>query len=157
MKTLQLLALLLFANILFAQTKFDNDKLTLVQDIYHNSTKNTLNTFMTDKGFTVGEFDTDEDGAVHSFKSEFNRVHVLYTPTGEKDGVLMLYAGASNNIFIEMKLKDAGFTFEEETFGVGDDAFLRKIWSKEGDRSTFITYTNNEDKIGFLGYAPSED
>lgn len=152
MKTLQLLALLLFTTILFGQTKFDDDKLMLVQDIYHNSTKKNINTFMTDKGYTIGEVENDEEGYAHSFKSEFNRVQVLYNTKGEMDGVIMLYLGAPNNIFIEMKLKDAQYTFEEDALDVGDGSFMRKIWSKKGDPYSFTTYVSDEDKIGFLGY-----
>lgn len=153
MKKLQLLLICLFANILFGQTKFDNEKLMLVQDIYHNSTKKNINSFMKDKGYIVGEVEQGgEDGDAHSFKSEFNRVQVLYTPKGATDGIIMLYAGAMNNTFIEMKIRDAGYTFEEHSNVIDGINFKRKQWSKKGEKTSFVTSADNEEKIGFLGY-----
>ncbi|MBD8083746.1 hypothetical protein [Chryseobacterium caseinilyticum] len=153
MKNLQLLLLCLFANLLFAQTKFDNEKLTLVQDIYHNSTRKNLNSFMEAKGYTVGDVEKGgEDGDAHSFKSEYTRVQVLYNPKGEMDGVVLLYAGAMNNVFIEMKIKDAGYTATEHSNVVDGIDFTRKQWSKKGKDTSFVTYGDEVEKIGFLGY-----
>ncbi|MCS3871624.1 hypothetical protein J3D55_004540 [Chryseobacterium ginsenosidimutans] len=158
MKTLQLLLLCLFANILFGQTKFDNEKLMAVQDIYHNSTKKNINTFMQAKGYTVAEVEKGgEDGDAHSFKSEFSRVQVLYTPKGEMDGVIMLYVGAMNNTFIEMKIRDAGYTFVEHANVIDGVDFKRKQWSKKGEKTSFVTYADNDEKIGFLGYGEFKD
>lgn len=158
MKNLQLLFLCLFTNILFGQTKFDNEKLMVVQDIYHNSTKKNINTFMQAKGYTVAEVEkSEEEGDAHSFKSEFNRVQVLYTPKGEMDGVIMLYAGAMNNTFIEMKIRDAGYSATEHSNVIDGKDFTRKQWSKKGEKTSFVTYADSDEKIGFLGYGEFKD
>lgn len=153
MKNLQLLLICLFANIVFGQTKFDNEKLMLIQDIYHNSTKKNIDSFMKDKGYTVGEVEKGEngDGDAHTFKSEFTRVQIVYTPKDAIKGVIMLYLGAMNNTFIEMKIRDAGYTFEEHESTADGTAFKRKQWSKKGEKLSFITYADEEEKIGFLG------
>lgn len=159
MKNLQLLLLCLFANILFGQTKFDNEKLMLVQDIFYNSTKENINSFMKDKGYTIGEVEPGEgeDGDAHSFKSEFNRVQVQYTPKGLTMGVVMLYVGAINNAFIEMKIKDAGYTFEEHANVIDGVDFTRKQWTKKGQKLSFVTYADKEEKIGFLGFGEFQE
>ncbi|MCX8533718.1 hypothetical protein [Chryseobacterium luquanense] len=159
MKNLQLLFLCLFANILFGQTKFDNEKLTLVQDVYHNSTKNNLSSFMEKKGFKVGEMEKAEGqyGDAYNFSSQFNMVHVEYTPKGAMYGVTLLYAGAPNNIFIEMKLKDGGYTSKEHEMEIEGKKFIKKQWTKSGQKNSFVTYADSDEKIGFLGYGEFED
>ena len=159
MKNFQLLLFCLFANFLFGQTKFERDKLMLVQDVYYNSTKKNLSSFMEQKGYTAGEIEKAEGsyGDAYSFTSQFNMVHVEYTPKGAMFGVTMLYAGAMNNVFIEMDLKDAGFTSKEHEMEIEGKKFTKKQWSKSGQKLSFVTYADEEDKIGFLGYGEFQD
>lgn len=159
MKNLTLLLFCLFANILFGQTKFDNEKLMLVQDIYNNSSKQNLSSFMEQKGYTAGEIEKAEGsyGDSYTFNSKFNMVNVEYTPKGSMYGVTMIYAGSMNNAFIEMKLKDAGFTSKEHEMNIEGKTFVKKQWSKSGQKLSFVTYSDEEEKIGFLGYGEFED
>jgi|GEM_PF-5858969 len=159
MKKLQLLLFCLLANIFFGQTKFDNEKLMTVQDIFYNSTKQNINSFMKDKGYTVGEVEPGdaEYGDAYNFKSEFTRVQIQYTPKGATSGVVMLYAGAMNNTFIEMKIKDAGYTFVEHANVIDGVDFTRKQWSKKGEKLSFVTYADANDKIGFLGFGEFQE
>ena len=159
MKNLQLLLLCLFANIIFGQTKFDNEKLMDIQDIFYNSTKKNINSFMKDKGYTAAEVEPgdEEYGDAYNFKSEFNRVQIQYTTKGANSGVVMLYIGAINNAFIEMKIRDAGYTFVEHANVIDGVNFNRKQWSKKGEKLSFVTYASEEDKIGFLGFGEFQD
>ncbi|MDQ0592632.1 hypothetical protein QFZ37_001001 [Chryseobacterium ginsenosidimutans] len=159
MKNLQLLLLCLFANIVFGQTKFDNEKLMAVQNIFFNSTKDNISSFMKDKGYTVVDVEPgdEEYGDAYNFKSEYNRVQIQYTPKGITSGVVMLYAGAINNTFIEMAIRDAGYTFVEHANVIEGVNFKRKQWSKKGEKTSFVTYADDKEKIGFLGFGEFED
>ncbi|KQT31093.1 hypothetical protein ASG22_18845 [Chryseobacterium sp. Leaf405] len=159
MKNLTLILFCLLANLFFGQKKFDDEKLMAVQDIFYNSTKKNINNFMTGKGYTVGEVEKGEgeDGDAHSFKSEFTRVQVQYNTDGSNAGVVMLYAGAINNAFIEMKIKDAGYTFVEHENVIDGVDFKRKQWSKKGEKYSFITYADDTDKVGFLAFGKFQE
>lgn len=159
MKNLQLLLLCLFANIVFAQTEFKRDKLILVQDVYYKSTKSNLKSFMEQKGFTFGEMEKGEGafGDSYTFNSKLNLVFVEYTPKGAMSNVVIMYSGAMNNVFIEMDIKDAGFTSKEHEMQVEGKTIIKKQWSKSGQKLSFVTYSDEEEKVGFLGYGEFED
>jgi len=159
MKNLKLLLFCLFANMLLSQTKFDNEKLMLVQDVYYNSSKQNITSFMEQKGFTAGDIEKGEGsyGDSYTFNSKFNMINVEYTPKGSMYGVTMIYAGAPNNIFIEMKLKDAGFISKEHEMDIEGKKYVKKQWTKQGQKLSFVTYSDEQEKIGFLGYGEFED
>ena len=159
MKNLSILLFCLFANIIFGQTKFDDKKLMAVQDIYYNSTKQNINSFMKDKGYEASDVEKgdEEYGDSYNFTSKFERIQVQYTPKGKTSGIVMLYSGAMNNAFIEMKIKDAGYTFVEYANVIDGVDFKRKRWSKKGEKLSFVTYSNEEDKVGFLGFGQFQD
>jgi hypothetical protein len=62
-----------------------------------------------------------------------------------------------NNTFIEMKIRDAGYTFVEHSNVIDGVDFTRKQWTKKGEKTSFVTYADNDEKIGFLGYGEFKD
>lgn len=153
MKNLALLLFCLTATLTFGQTtKFNNDHFTLVQDIFHKTTEKSLNAFMVKNGFTADGHDKDEDGSMHTFRSDYSRVEVYYSSEGEILGISDLYVGSDNNIFIEGKIKDAGYSFNEETIDFGDFELTGKRWTKAGSKLTFLTVVDDELGGGTLTY-----
>ncbi len=127
MKNLVLFLFCLQATLTFGQTsKFNNDHFTLVQDIFHKTTKTNLDSFMIKNGFTTDGVETDENGSIHYFKSDYSSVEVYYAPDNKIMGLTDLYAGAINNTFIEGKIRDAGYTFTEEMTDLGDTEIASK-------------------------------
>ncbi|TXF77228.1 hypothetical protein [Chryseobacterium sp.] len=159
MKNLLLLLFCFQASLFFGQTKFSNEKLSLVNDIVHKTTRQTVSSFMKDKGFGDAEVDegTSEYGDLLYFEKTYNEVEVEYTTDGKIDNVVLTYGGAPNNTFIEMELRDMGFIPETST-GEWTDGKMkeRKEWTKAGSKYSFITVTIEEEKIGILGYGTKE-
>lgn len=159
MKNLFFLIFCVQASFCFGQTKFSNEKLSLVNDIVHKTTRQTVSSFMKDKGFGDAEVDegTEKYGDLLYFEKTYNEVEVEYTTDGKIDNVVLTYGGAPNNAFIEMELEDMGFV-PKTTTGEWTDGKMkeRKEWTKPGSKYSFITLTLEEEKMGMLGYGIKE-
>ncbi|MBW8361944.1 MAG: hypothetical protein K0M56_07120 [Kaistella sp.] len=159
MKNLLLLLFCVQTSLLFGQTKFSNEKLALVNDIVHQTTRQTVNSFMKDKGFSDAEVDeaSGEFGDLLYFEKTYNEVEVEYTTNGKIDFVVLTYGGAPNNAFIEMELRDKGFISETSTVKWTDGKMKeRKEWTKAGSKYSFVTAMIEEEKIGILSYGTKE-
>ena len=140
----------------FGQTKFDNDKLILVQEIYHKTNRANVDNFMKDKGFSMEEpliLDDSEYGDVLLYRSKFQEVQVDYHLNKKIQGVILTYAGAPNNIMIEMELEDAGYISKEDDSG----DIKMNIWKKGNSSIIFITYADEKRKIGVVTYGTMSD
>lgn len=115
---------------------------------------------MEQKGLKAEEMEkgNDEYGDSYTFSSKFNFVTVDYTPKGQIYTSTIVYIGAMNNVFIEMKLKDAGYTSKNVELEEDDGKkSIKKQWTKKGDRLCFVTAADEEEKMGFLAYGPYKD
>lgn len=155
MKNLLLLLLLLQGSIIFGQVKFENDKLALVNDIFYNTTKANIDSFMKEKGFEKGDVEQESEGDVkeiYTYDSQFDSIEVYYTKGNKIFGVNCIYNGAPNNIFIEMELKNKGFTaiIEEDNF---DGIIITKnVWSKTNSKLKFMTSADEKEKMGVVAF-----
>lgn len=163
MKNLTLLLLLLLgAFCTLAQTSFENKKLALINDIVHKTTRKNVTSFMEDKGFEKGDIEegSDEVHEVLTFTSEFDVLHIAYTKESKISSIFCMFSGAINVAFIDMELKDKGYSVKiEKGYISGPDEPLisKSIWSKSGVKFNFITYANDEEKIGYLAYGVYEN
>ena len=156
MKNFNLILICLFGNILFGQTKFDNEKLDLIQEIYHNTNRESINKFMQQKGFTIEEpliIDDSEYGDAVAFSTKFLLIQVDYKLNKRIESVTMSYAGAMNNIFVEKALGEAGFKGKDggEMYGF-EEGENKEIWQKSGISYAFVTFADEKEKIGIVGY-----
>lgn len=141
----------------FAQTKFENKKLSLLNDIYYNTTKANINYFMKGSGFEKGGVEKVNQGdlnEIHSFNSQLESIQIHYTKDNKVLDVYCVYDGALNNAFIEMELKDMGYIGKivEGKFEI----VHTKVWDKIGSNIQFATLSNVEGKKGMLAIKSKE-
>ncbi len=160
MKNLILLVFLFQGTIAFSQIQFDNDKLALIYDIYYKTTRGTIDSFMKDKGFSKGEVDKgydDNTNEIFIYSSQFDIVGVNYNKQKKVTGVSCIYAGAPNNIFIEMELKDKGFQAKIIKEDIEGETITTNVWSIKESKLNFVTSVNEKEKSGTVGYGVYEE
>lgn len=155
MKNSVILILLLHGSMLFGQVRFENKKLALLNDIFYNTTKESIDSFMKEKGFEKVGVERENEGditEIYAFTSRFDSVDVYFTKGNKVFAVNCIYDGAPNNIVIGGELLGKGFTAvtEEENFdGV---TVAKKVWSKAGSKLKFVTSVDEKEKIGVVGF-----
>lgn len=155
MKNLILLLLLLQGSITFGQVKFDNKKLALIDDIFYKTTKSSIDSFMKGKGFEKGDVEQESEGdikEIYVFTSQFDEIEVYYTKANKIYGISCVYAGAPNNVFIEMEIKDKGYTDKTVTENLQGETISKKVWSKTGSILKFVTLSDEKEKMGMLAF-----
>ncbi|WP_124636973.1 hypothetical protein [Taibaiella sp. KBW10] len=157
-----MLALVAFtiSTLCYGQSNFKHEKIKLVHDIFHKTTKQNINAFMKERGFKIGEINegNEEYGDELSFTSEFNLITVEYTKGNKVLSVSCIYAGAPNNVFVEMELKESGYTPTSSKYEDMDGTTReRKIWAKPGTAYLFASAKDEKEKIGVLAYGIMEE
>lgn len=154
MKTLTLAFFLLYGSFAFGQVKTNNNKLNLIQDIFTKTTKENINAFMKLKGFEKGEVEEGEDDVkdIYAFNSKIDMLEISYGKNNKIISLVCIYSGAINNAFVEMELKSNGYSAKPTKQTIDDRPVIKNIWSKSGDKFNFITYSDEAEKIGILGY-----
>lgn len=155
MKSVLLLFFLLQGSVVFGQVKFKNEKLALLYEIYHKTTKGNINSFMKSKEFELGEADDKPEGKIkelRSFSTPNNDVLVRYIQGDKVFDISCIYNGALNNVFIEMELAHQGYTAKEVKVAMNGMEINKKIWSKAGSIPKFVTFAAESEKMGLVGY-----
>lgn len=154
MKTLTLALFLLYGSFAFGQLKTDNKKLTLIQDIFNKTTKDNINTFMKDKGFEKGDVEEGEDDIkeIYAFSSKIDLIEISYGKNNKISSVICVFSGAINTPFIEIELKNNGYSAKVTKQTINGQPISKNIWSKSVDKFNFVTYSDEAEKIGVLGY-----
>ncbi|WP_141226090.1 hypothetical protein [Flavobacterium fluvii] len=160
MKKLILLLLLLQGSIVFGQIKFENKKIALVNDIYFKTTKDNIDSFMKEKGFEKEDVEQLNDGEikeVYIFSSQIESIEVYYTKANKIQGVSCIYDGVPNAIFIEMELKNKGYTAKIVKQDFGGETISKNVWSKTGSKLKFITSSDEKEKMGVVAFGNYEE
>jgi hypothetical protein len=160
MKNLIFLFFLFQGSVAFSQIKFENKKLALIYDIFYKTTRGNVDSFMKDKGFKKGEVDKgydDDTNEIFTFSSQFDLVGVNYNKQNKTTGVSCIYAGAPNNVFIEMELKDKGYKAKIIKEDVDGETMTTRVWSIQGSKLNFVTSANEKEKSGTVGYGVYEE
>ena len=156
MKKLLVLFLCIEATIAFGQTKFDNnERLSLVQDVYHNTTKQNLVSYMKIRGRKVEEFVKGDDyfGDVYVFDpGYYGQIQVEYNLNNTISNVILSYEGVHNNQITELRLREARFTYKIDEFEENGKKYARKIWSERDSKVSFVTFVDKDNNISILGY-----
>ncbi|WP_316840096.1 hypothetical protein [Pedobacter gandavensis] len=155
MKNLLLLFLFLQGATVSAQVAFKHQKLALLNDVFYNTTKNNIASYMKDKGFEKLGDEQVDDGEIkeiHTFNSKNDFVNVYYTKENKVFSVNCIYNGAPNNTFIEMELKDKGYSAKNVQQEIEGEKIEKNVWSKGGGKLKFITFSNAEEKMGAVSY-----
>lgn len=145
-----------------ANENFKNEKLALIYDIFHNTNRKTIETYMIEKGFSEAEIDPafDEFGELLTFNNNFGFVEVEYQTNGKVLNVIYTYAGAVNHIFIEEELEENQYKATTKKFKAGenfDEEFEKNLWNKTGTENRFVTAAIEAKKVGSVGYGILED
>lgn len=154
MKNLIVLLLLLQGYFAFGQTSFENKKLALINDIFYKTTRQDINSFMKDKGFKNGEV-VEGEGDVKEilpFNSQFDMMEISYGKDNKISSILCIFAGAVNTAFIEMEIKNKGYSAKLVKEIIGGQPVNKNVWSKSGNKFNFVTYADEKEKIGVVGY-----
>jgi len=154
MKKLLVLLLLIQGTFAFGQTKFENRKLVLLNDIFYNTTRQNINSFMESKGFKKGDAEAGEGDIkeILSFNSSIDMLEISYSKDNKVSTIVCIYSGAINSAFIEMELKDKGYKAKVVKQSIDGKSINKNIWSISGSKYNFITYADEEEKIGVIGY-----
>lgn len=147
--------LLLFcSSFAFGQTTFENKKLALLNDIFYNTSKQNISAFMKDKGFEQGDIEEGEGDVkvILAFKSKFDILEVSYAKNDKISTIVCIFSGAINVPFIEMELKNKGYTAKMVKQSIDGEPVNKNIWSKSGTKFNFVAYADEKEKIGVLGY-----
>lgn len=138
-------------------TQFENEKLATIQDVFHNTTKQTVTSFLKGKGYGDPEIDEafDEYGDAFYFVKTYSRLEIEYSKTNKIINATNMYGGAMNNVFIEMELEEKGYKPLVKKIEEGDGK--KKEWSKPDSKYIFVTMTDEENKMGILGYGTFEE
>lgn len=137
----------------FAQTKFENKKLSLLNDIYNMTTKGNINSFMKEKGFEKGNVEKVNEGAlneIYSFSSQLEEIDVHYSKDNKILGVYCIYDGAPNNVFIEIEIKDKGYMEKIVEKNFDGETVYKKVWKKIGSNLQFATLSDEKEKMGMV-------
>lgn len=154
MKKLTLLLFLFYGSFAFGQETYSNKKLALINDIFYKTTKQNINSFMKEKGFEKGDVEEGEGDIkeILAFDSKFDMLELSYGKNDKISTIVCLFAGAINVAFIDMELKDKGYTSKVVKQTIDGQPVNKNIWSKSGTKFNFITYADEKEKIGVLGY-----
>jgi hypothetical protein len=154
MKNLIMLLFLLQGSIAFGQTSFENKKLALMNDIFYKTTRQDINSFMKDKGFKKGDVEEGEGDVkeILAFDSQFDMIEISYGKDNKISTIVCIFAGAINTAFIEMEIKNKGYSAKVVKQTIDGQPVNKNIWSKSGTKFNFITYADEKEKIGVLGY-----
>lgn len=154
MKKLLFLLLFIQGTFVFGQTKFENQKLVLMNDIFYNTTKDNINSFMKNKGFSKGDIEPGEKDIkeIFSFDSKFDMLEISYSKDDKVSTIVCIYSGAINCAFIEMELKNKGYKAKVVKQSIDGKSINKNIWSISGSKYNFVTYADEEEKIGVLGF-----
>ena len=154
MKKLLVLLFLVQATFAFSQTKFENKKLALINDIMYNTTRQSINSFMESKGFTKGEIEEGEDDIkeILAFDTSIDMLEISYSKSNKVMTVVCIYSGAINSVFIETELKNKGYVAKTVKQSIDGKPVNKNVWSINGSKYNFVTYADEEEKIGVLGY-----
>jgi len=154
MKNLLLLFFILQGTLTFGQVKFEHKKLALINDIFYNTTKQNINSFMDNKGFKKGSVEEGEGDIkeILGFDSKFDMIEVSYNKNNKVSTIVCIYAGAINSTFIEMELKDKGYKSKVVKQTIDGETINKNIWSIPNSKYNFVTYSDEKEKIGVLGY-----
>lgn len=150
----------------FAQEKFENEKLALVYDIFHNTTRENIVSYMEKNHF---ETDKIEDGGY--LKSgvpigeellfsiyledvgEFEKIEILYGKNKEILEVTYDFYGADGINPIEKELKDKKYKSKVDEFKILGSTVTHLMWSKSKRKlNTFRTYSDSSNNVGELTY-----
>lgn len=154
MKNLLALLLLVQGTLALGQTKFDNRKLTLINDIVSLTTRQNINSFMENKGFKKGDIDEGEGEIkeVLTFSSSIEMLEIAYNKANKVSNIVCVYAGAINSVFIESELKSKGYTSKVVKQTVDGESITKNRWSIPSSKYNFLTYADEKEKIGVLQY-----
>lgn len=146
----------------YTEEKFENEKLILVYEIFHNTTRQNIEAFMKNKNFSDAEIEPafDDYGELLTFNTKFGMIEVEYQKNGKILNVLYMYSGAINNVFVEMDLKENKFLGTTKKFMAGKNLsqeFEKKIWTKSGTQYRFLTSADEGEKTGAVAYGILED
>lgn len=151
-----------------AQEKFENKRLALVYDIFHNTTRENIISYMENK-----EFDTDKTKKVEYLKSgveigeellfsfylvdegEFEKIELLYGPDNKILEVTYDYYGAADNDAIEKELKAKKYKSKLDEFKILGSTVTHYIWKRK--KNTFRTHVSISNNTGELTYGTIED
>src|SRR6218665_2470557 len=116
MKKILLLLFFSVFTVAFGQTRINNNEsLSLVQDIYQNTTKKNLESFMSIRGRKVEEFIKGDDyfGDTYIYdKDYYGKIQVELDLENKIATVILFYKGAYNNRIIEMRLREGRYTYK---------------------------------------------
>jgi hypothetical protein len=154
MKKLTVFLFLLYGSFAFGQTTYENKKLALINDIFFNTTKQNINSFMKDKGFEKGDVEEGEGDIkeILAFDSKFDMMQLSYAKNDKISTIVCIFSGAINVAFIDMELKSKGYTAKVVKQSIDGQPFNKNVWSKSGTKYNFVTYADEKEKIGVLGY-----
>ena len=150
----------------FAQEKFENEKLALVYDIFHNTTRENIISYMEKK-----HFDTDKTEKANYLKlgvpieeellfsiylediNEFEKIEILYGEDNKIMEVTYDFYGASGINPIEKELKDKKYKSKVDEFKILGSTVTHLMWSKSRKKlNTFRTYSDSSNNVGELTY-----
>ncbi|MDQ0968893.1 hypothetical protein QFZ20_004296 [Flavobacterium sp. W4I14] len=154
MKKLTVLFFLLYGSFAFSQETYENKKLALINDVFYKSTRQNINSFMRDKGFEKGDVEEGEGDVkeILAFDSKFDMMEVSYAKNDKISTIVCIFSGAINVAFIDMELKKKGYTAKMVKQSIDGQPVNKNIWSKSGTKYNFVTYADEKEKIGVLGY-----
>lgn len=149
----------------FAQEKFENEKLTLVNDIFHNTTRENIVSYMEKKDFDTDKVDKTEylksgveieEELIFSFflkdEGEFEKIEILYGKNNKIVEVTYDFYGATNNNLIEKELKDKKYKSKVDNFEILGSTVTHYIWRKSRNKNSFRTYSDSLNNTGELTY-----
>lgn len=154
MKKLTVLFFLIYGSFAFGQDTYENKKLALINDVFYKSTRQNINSFMKDKGFEKGDVEEGEGDVkeILAFDSKFDMMEVSYAKNDKISTIVCIFSGAINVAFIDMELKKKGYTAKMVKQSIDGQPVNKNIWSKSGTKYNFVTYADEKEKIGVLGY-----
>ncbi|MEC5157987.1 hypothetical protein [Chryseobacterium sp. MP_3.2] len=140
-----------------AITSFKNQKLAIIQDIFFNTTRNTVASFLKEKGFGDVKIEKERTSEILIFEAKYLALEIEYLQNGSIANIFCNYSGALNNVFIESELEDDGFKSTTEKVKASDGSvFEMKTWTKSGSKYYYTSSAFEEDKMGVLAFGISE-
>ena len=136
---------------------FKNQKLAIIQDVFFNTTRKTVASFLKEKGFGDVEIEKVGSTEILTFEAKYMALEIEYLQNGSIANIFCNYSGALNNVFIESELKDDGYKSTSKNVKTGDGSnFEMKTWTKPGSRYYYTSSAFEEDKMGVLAFGISE-
>jgi len=159
------ISFLLITTFSFSQEKFENEKLALVNDIFHNTTRENIVSYMENKHFDTDKVEKTEylksgveieEELVFSFylenEGELEKIEILYGKNKKIVEVTYDFYGAANTSLIEKELKDKKYKSKIDNFEILGSTVTHYIWRKSRNKNSFRTYSDSLNNTGELTY-----